>query len=221
MWIKRVSLNARCANRTVMLAGHDPKRPSSSILHLPRSPLAGTGSRLALIRPHGVEHDLVGSLLGVGRVALAPIIADSVGEDVSVAVEGGAGDRPVYSWISLQAVLGVLIPEVESTVTSGSAECAVDGVEADRVDGVDVADVAVGWGIFTVALEGEVGGGILVLDVLDGAATFDTADGKSGGVGEAADYPRLPLEGGLHGLVEFGRGIKVHDVDITVRSADD
>lgn len=204
-----------------MLAGLDPSRPSSSILCLPRSPLAGTGSRLALIRPHGVEHDLVRSLLGIGRVALAPIVADSVGEDVSIAVEGGAGDGSANSRVSLKTVLGVLVPEVESTVASGGAKRAVDGVEADRVDGVDVADVTVGGGSFTVALEGEVGGGILVLDVLDSAAAFDTADGEAGGVGEAADYPRLPLEGGLHGLVEFGRGVEVHDVDVAVCSADD
>lgn len=76
-------------------------------------------------------------------------------------------------------MLSILIPEVESAVAAGGAERAVDGVEADRVDGVNVADVAVGWGRFAVALEGEVGGGVLVLDVLDGAAAFDTTDGEA------------------------------------------
>lgn len=159
--------------------------------------------------------------MGIGRVALAPVVAHGVGEDISVAVKGGARNGPANSWVPLQAVLGVLVPEVEGTVTSSGAKCAVDGVEADGVDGVDVADVTVGWGSFTVALEGEVGRGILILDVLDSTATFDTADGEARGVGEAADYPRLPLEGGLHGLVEFRRGVEVHDVDVAVRSTDD
>jgi hypothetical protein len=52
-------------------------------------------------------------------------------------------------------VLGVLVPEVERTVGAGRAEGAVDGVERDIVDGVDVGD-AVGGGV-TVTLEGEVG----------------------------------------------------------------
>lgn len=118
-------------------------------------------------------------------------------------------------------MLGILVPEVEGTVTTGSAEGSVDGVEADGVDGVDVADVAVvGWG-FTVALKGEVGGGIFLLDVLDGTTALNTANGKSGSISKAADYPRLPLQGGLHSLVEFGWLVKVDDVDVAISSADD
>lgn len=115
-------------------------------------------------------------------------------------------------------MLGVLIPEVEGTVTAGGAEGAVDGVEGDGVDGVDVVDIALRS--LTVALETEVVGGVLVLDILDRTAALDTADGEASGSREAADYSRLPLEGRLHGLVEFGGVFEVDDVDVAVCGAD-
>lgn len=118
-------------------------------------------------------------------------------------------------------MLGILIPEVEGTVATRSAERTVDRVEGDGVDGVDVADIAVVRWRLTVALETEVRAGVLVLDVLNGAATFDTAHGKARRVGEAADYPRLPLQGGLHSLVELGGVVEVDDVDVSVSCTDD
>ena len=183
-------------------------------------PLAGTRSGFALIGTHGVQHHLVGCLLGIRRVSLAPVVADRVGEDVSIAVEGSTGDGSADGRVALQTMLGILIPEVECAVTSRGAECAVHRVELDRVDGVNVADVPVGGGVFTMTLEREVGGGVFLLDVLNGATTFDTADSKPGGIGEAADYPRLPLERGLHGLVEFGRLVKVDHVDVPIGGSD-
>lgn len=39
-----------------------------------------------------MKHDLVGGLRCVSRVALAPVVADGVGEDIPVAVKVGAGD---------------------------------------------------------------------------------------------------------------------------------
>lgn len=72
-----------------------------------------------------------------------------------------------------------------------------------------------------MTLEGEIGGGVLLLDVLNGATALDTSNSETGSIGKAADYPRLPLKGGLHGLVEFGRVVEVHDIDVAVSRADD
>ena len=58
--------------------------------------------------------------------------------------------------------------------------------------------------------------GILILDVLDGAAALNAANGKTGGIREAADHPSLPLEGALYGLVQFRGLLEVDDVDIPV-----
>jgi hypothetical protein len=88
-------------------------------------------------------------------VALAPVVADGVGKDVARLVEGGGRDGPADGGIALEAVLGVLVPEVEGSIRTGSAEGAVDRVERDVVDRVDVRDVV--GGRVTVALEGEVG----------------------------------------------------------------
>lgn len=103
----------------------------------------------------GVQHDLDGVVLGVVLVALAPVVANGVGEDAAVLVEGGGGDAAADVGVALEAVLGVLVPEVEGAVGAGGAEGAVDGVEGDVVDGVDAGD-AVDGGV-AVALEGEVG----------------------------------------------------------------
>ena len=118
-------------------------------------------------------------------------------------------------------MLCVLVPEVECAVATGCAEGTMNGVEADRVDGVDVADVAVGRWSLTVALEGEVEAVVLVLDVLNSTTTFNTTHRKSRGIAEAANHSSLPFKRRLHSLVEFGRVVEVNDVDVTISGAND
>ena len=168
-----------------------------------------------------MQHHFVRQLRGVRGIALTPVVAHSIGEDISIAVERGTGDSSPYRRIAFQAVLSILIPEVEGTIAAGSAERAMDGVERDCVDGVDIVDVPIIRRGFAMALEAEVGTRVFLFDILDGTATLDTADGKARSVCKAADYPSLPLERGLHGLVEFGRVVEVDDVDVPVSSADD
>lgn len=117
-------------------------------------PLLDAWSWLALVVHDAVKHDLIGKVWVVGRVALAPIIADCVSENVSVVGEAGAGDGAADSWVSLEAVLGILVPEVECAVGSCGGESAVNWVERDGVDCVDVGHVARWW--VAVALEREV-----------------------------------------------------------------
>lgn len=167
-----------------------------------------------------MKHHLVGQLLGVGRVALTPVVAHSVGKDVSSAVESGAGNCSPNGRIALQTMFRVLVPEVESAVTTGGAEGTVNRMEGDSIERINVVDVAlIGRGL-TVTFEAEVGARVLIFDILDGTATFDTTNGKPGGINETVDCPRLPLEGRLHGFVEFGGAIEVNDVDVPVRRTD-
>lgn len=104
-----------------------------------------------------MQHDLDRVVLCVVLVALAPVIANGVGEDAAVLVKGRGRDATTHVRVAFKTVLSVLVPEVECAVGAGRAEGAVDGVEGDVVDGVDVGD-AVG-GRVTVTLEGEVGAG--------------------------------------------------------------
>ena len=97
----------------------------------------------------------------------------------------------------------------------------MDGVEGDGVDGIYVALVAGAGGGLPMAFETEVGGGVFVFDVLDGAAALDGADGETGCVGEAGNNSRLPFERGLHCFVEFGGFVERDDVDVAVGGADD
>lgn len=197
------------------------KRQASSLFPMGtsfQSTLASTSwSGLHFIRPHRVQHNLVGSLLSVGRITLAPIVANRVSKDIAIAAERSARDRAANGRVALESVLSIFIPEVERAVTTGSTESSVYGVEVDRVDGVDIADITIG---LTVALEGEVGSRVLLLDVLNSAAALNTTDREAGSISEATDYPCLILEGGLHSLVEFGRVVEINDIDVAVRGTD-
>lgn len=116
-------------------------------------------------------------------------------------------------------MLGILVPEMERAIAPSSAESTVYGMEGNRIDGVDIANVTVVGGRFTMALETEIGGGVLFFHILNGTSTFDTADRKATGIGKAADHPRLPLQWGLKGLVECRGIVEVDDVNVTVGSA--
>lgn len=70
-----------------------------------------------------------------------------------------------------------------------------------------------------MTLEAKVGARVLLFDVLNGTAAFDTADGETGGVCETANDPRLPLEWRLHGFVEGGGVVQVNDVNVTICGA--
>lgn len=107
-----------------------------------------------------MQHDLVARLRGIDGVAFAPVVADGVGEDGAGVVEVGGGDGAADFGVALEAVLGVLVPEVEGAVAAGGAEGAVHGVEGDGVDGVDVGYVPRRGRRLAVAFEGEVGAGV-------------------------------------------------------------
>lgn len=104
-----------------------------------------------------MQHDLVRVIRGVGGVALVPIVRDGVGEDGAVVVEVGAADASANLGVTLQTVLGVLVPEVEGAVTTGGAKGTMNRVEGDGVDRVDVGLVTGVGCILAMALEREVG----------------------------------------------------------------
>jgi hypothetical protein len=62
--------------------------------------------------------------------------------------------------------------------------------------------------------------GVFLFDVLDGTAAFDRADGESGRVAEAGHYACLPLERARDGLVDLGRVLEVHHVDVALSRRD-
>ena len=100
-----------------------------------------------------MQHDLCGHVLVVMRVSFTPIIADSVAEDVAVAVEGTGDNRPANLWMALEPMFSILVPKVEGTVATGRREGTMLRVKGDCVDGVDFCHVAVIWIIDAVAFE--------------------------------------------------------------------
>lgn len=94
---------------------------------------------------------MVGIVWGVGCVALAPIITDSIGENAAILVESCCRDSTADRWVSLESVLGDSVPEVESAVRTSRAESSILGVERNGIDGVDVGHVVCGW--ISVTLE--------------------------------------------------------------------
>jgi hypothetical protein len=106
-----------------------------------------------------VQFELDGVLWRIPGEALAPVVADGVGEDVAVARKGRRRDAAADLRVALEAVLSVLVPEVERAVAASCAERAVLRVEGDGVDREDFGDVARGGVLLAVALEGEVEAG--------------------------------------------------------------
>ena len=90
-----------------------------------------------------MQHDFRGHVLVVVRVAFTPIIADSITEDVAVAVERRGNDWATYFWVALKPMFCVLIPEVKGAIAASRREGAVLGVERDCVDSVDFGHVAI------------------------------------------------------------------------------
>lgn len=122
-------------------------------------PLLGTRPRLALVADDRMQLDLDRVLRGVSAEALAPVVGHGVSEDVAVAGECGGGDGASDFRVALEAVLCVLVPEVEGAVGAGGAEGTVLRVERDGVDGKDFGDVALGGVLLAVAFEGEIEAG--------------------------------------------------------------
>ena len=63
-----------------------------------------------------MEHDLDRIILRIVLVALAPVVADCIGKDATVLVKRRCRDAASHIGVSLQTVLGVLVPEVECSV---------------------------------------------------------------------------------------------------------
>ena len=99
-------------------------------------------------------------------VALAPVVADSIGKDCAVAVEGctwhGSGRRVE----GFQTRPGVLVPEVDGAIRAASRERPLLRVEGDVVHSEDEGLVLrIRRRVLAVALEREVVLRVLVLDV--------------------------------------------------------
>jgi len=101
-----------------------------------------------------MQHNFVRMLRTVASISFAPVVAHSIGEDISSVVECCSCDAVADGRIALESVFSDTVPEVECAVGTSGAEGAVDGVEGDGVNGVDLRDVVLGW--VAVAFEGEV-----------------------------------------------------------------
>lgn len=68
-------------------------------------------------------------VLGVATETLAPVVTDSVGKDITVLAEARCDDAATDLGVALETMLGVLVPEMESTVGACGGEGAVLWVE--------------------------------------------------------------------------------------------
>lgn len=176
-------------------------------------------TRLALLSLNRVKHDLVRVILLASLVSLAPVVAYGISKDSTARVECGCCDAATYSGVALQSMLRVLVPEMESAIATSGAECTVLWVERDIIDRVDIGDVALRR--VTVTLEGEIASRILLLDVLNRAATFNGTNSETRRIRKAAHDTSLPLEWALQGLIELERVGKVDDINVSVCGSDD
>lgn len=88
-----------------------------------------------------MHHNLVWILWGIGSVTFAPIVTDSIGKYVTVLVEGCCCNCAANGRVTLEPVFSNSIPEVEGAIRSSSTESAVNWVERDGVDRVNICHV--------------------------------------------------------------------------------
>ena len=116
-----------------------------------------------------------------------PIVAGTVGEKVALGVKGGTGNGSLCLGESLEALLVVLIPKVDDTVTSNGRKCAVLPLESNTIDRVDV-------GIMAMTLERKRLLAGYFLQVVNTNSAFDTAHSKAVGIRKARNAPRLVFQ---------------------------
>mmetsp|Transcript_14912 Transcript_14912/g.41902 ORF Transcript_14912/g.41902 Transcript_14912/m.41902 type:complete len:336 (-) Transcript_14912:92-1099(-) len=149
------------------------------------------------------------------RVAAAPVVAHGVCVEASVIVEAAGRDGVVATGHGLEALLAVLVPEVEGAVPAGRDKCVVLRVEGHGVHRVYLVVV------YPVALEGEVLAAHVVLHVLHSHPAFNGAHEIAVLVWEASHTARLVLERALQLLVHSLRRREVENLQLPVCRADD
>ena len=96
-------------------------------------------------------------------------------------IETSSRHRLIGALKRLEAMFGVLVPEIESTVAACGGKGA-HGMEGHSIDSIQFGVFRVR--VLPVTLEGKVFGQICVLNVLDCHTALDAADTKAGLVGE-------------------------------------
>lgn len=91
-----------------------------------------------------MQHHLDRIALRVLLVPLAPVVTNGVSKDATILVKLRRCNAASNVGVSLKTVLGILVPEVECAIRTRCAEGAVNGVEGNVVDGVDIDDVVDG-----------------------------------------------------------------------------
>mmetsp|Transcript_45588 Transcript_45588/g.87177 ORF Transcript_45588/g.87177 Transcript_45588/m.87177 type:complete len:254 (+) Transcript_45588:386-1147(+) len=155
----------------------------------------------------------VNSCLGiVGLSSFAPLIADSVCKYGPVVVECRARYRCWTFGHCLQALLILLVPEVECAVGSTGHEGALGGMEGDVIHRVDVV-------VFAVALEGEVLGMHGLVHVLHRHATLHRAHEIPRLVWEARDASCLVTQRRDQLLVHLVGFLEIENLDVPLSRA--
>ena len=159
------------------------------------------------MQPDGLAHPVL--LV----VALGPVTANSVSEDVPCVVEVYRRDRIRHFGKILQARLGILVPKVESAVGASSGKCA-EAMKDDGVDSIDVLSVAI-----TVTLECEVQVFVCVGNVVDLNSALDRTNRVALVVAEECHGSDLVSQGRLVRINGRGWVTQVENVDVAIRTS--
>lgn len=102
-----------------------------------------------------VEEDIILLLWIVKFVSLGPVVADRVGEDLTITIETTSSNRLLHLLRSLELRPGVFIPERKSTIGTCCGQCAVHRVKFDVIHCVNVLIGLIG-SIGTMTLKGKI-----------------------------------------------------------------
>lgn len=86
-------------------------------------------------------------------MALRPIIADRVGKDVTVGIEATFGNRLFQCLRRFEFGARVLVPKAERSIRANGGQGAVNWMECNVIDSIDVLHVVVGRNAMTFECE--------------------------------------------------------------------
>lgn len=167
-----------------------------------------------------MEFDNGGGLWVVVFVALAPVVGQRVGKNVTRLVESSGCDDSSRVLKVFQTVLGFRVPVMEASVGACRAKGAIDGVVAHASEGIYKSLVSWGYHSLAVALERKAK--VLVdgrVNVLDTASAFDGAYRVAVTVGVASNGTGLPFKWRRAGAENGTRVVQVDDANMAFGSS--
>ena len=103
-----------------------------------------------------MQHNLIHSLRSIESISLTPVVANGICKYGTSPVERRRADGSTDFGIAFKSMLGILVPEMECSITAGGAERTMYRMPRDVIDRINVGDIPTVGRSLAVAFERKV-----------------------------------------------------------------